>query len=763
MKKTFRLIGIVLIMIVAVFCAVSCKKDGGNDGPIFEELPSEEKTLGFSVTSLDMLLGDEVSLVASYTTKEGAVLQYGSSNTAIATVDANGKVTAVGLGEAKIQASYGEEKAEIPVSVGLGEVVPTLSFPYVAGTEFTTSVSTQISLIPVVNFNGKTFAAEQLIFDQTNKQVANIENGVFKPKAKGTTEVTVSCKFQGKEFSTLTRVFRITTQNSVELQINGQGWEMTDNIELYTRGEFAGKKFATSAPFDVKLTINGEEVVPTVSVTGGGISYSSVDKTIAVATGATAGDNAVNITYNGKGENIDRKISVSVNLPLAEYKTKDAILFSLADKATEQQLPVEEMFGASATLTRAEYSDGTQITVESGKLTGFDAEKADLGKERKIKVYTADCGYEITVKPCTKVIRKAEDLECFKLNDITVKDNGAGKATEISSTDVFDGYYILGGDIDASEYEHQVLQDSTKNKTLNGVFGTVTGRGQKVTGGFTGVLDGAGHKISGLTVINQGLFGIMNGGVVKNIAFVDVTLKSNVRDNNDRRNVALFAQNVYGGEFENVYIKTNGTIYGGGKTASHATDAGGNRALVATFMSGYTDEATQKTVAVKFKDCVFEYDVADPDVQYCFSYGLYSADLPVVVSGSVTSIYSPRFENVYVISGSVISVGNKSNVLKSNSCLVLAENETTAESKLQYALDMYNGKLISGNETEKTFDASKIRIAEGVKRYATLEDMKTDKDNNTEGYEKLSSDYWSVSDDGVVSWKSAVSGGGADE
>lgn len=114
------------------------------------------------------------------------------------------------------------------------------------------------------------------------------------------------------------------------------------------------------------------------------------------------------------------------------------------------------------------------------------------------KTYSAVCeneNYKITfanVFAATKVIRTVGDLSVLAEGDA-------------ERTESITGYYVLGNDIDAK--------------------GTRVSSGYKWDAyGFAGTLDGRGHTISDIKAGTTGIFGQIQGGTVKNINFIDVTI-----------------------------------------------------------------------------------------------------------------------------------------------------------------------------------------------------------------------------------------------
>ena len=272
-----------------------------------------------------------------------------------------------------------------------------------------------------------------------------------------------------------------------------------------------------------------------------------------------------------------------------------------------------------------------------------------------------------------------------------------------------------------------------------------------IRGGLEGTFDGAGHTISNLTVINQGLFGLVTSGTVKNVGFTGVNLKGSEY----LMNTCLFAQNVSDGRFENVYVQAN-DMQGGNIDYDTLSDAGGNRALIATQLDGFycfasaSDTGKDRWAKSTFTDCVFEYTIKNAKAQYCFSYGLYAADASFGTEDKDNKT-SPVFSNVYVIANTTISVRNPSLVVWHTSKVVLAENEATYETKLDAAKTLIENEGRFNSEDAKTnFKNEQVKVTTGIKRYTTSESMKAAGNN----YESFSRAYWTVSD-GALSWKKA--------
>lgn len=708
MKKIF------LFLIMNFFVAISAVMlVGCLDNPVIEEIMPNETALSVRASKIEMLVGDESNIVANYTTKEGVSLVYTVENSAIATVDTNGKVSALNIGETKVKVEYGEEAVYVDVTVGLGNLHPTMIFEYITEDEFSILVKEKVNLTPIILFNSKRFAADDVTVTQTNSSSSvNIQGNEVVAVERGTADITVSCKWQGKTFATLSKNFKINSRNSVELLLNGS--PELDETVIYTYAEFGGNTFNVSERFDLVAKMNGEDVPVDVKVLDGAelVKYSSSDKS--VSSRQKSGVATLRIEFTGYGETITKDVTVTVKPSFAQYNG-DAIIFS----ALDGDIPTRDIFGKNTILTSAETVDGEIITVVDGKLKGVEVSTSTAGQEREIIVCNESCGYLIRIKPYTKVIKTAEDLKIFNIQSVTKIDN------HLTSETVFDGYYILANNIDAKSYVHQVITDDSVNDIFNYDYNgqELKEIGSNTSGGLTGVFDGQGYTVSGLTVKDQGIFGLITGGVVKNVAFEDVTLIGS----GYRKNIALFAQQAKNATFENVYVQAN-TIYGGEQNSVQNSDARGDRALIALGLSGET----------KIVDCIFKYEIENTYIKYCYTYGLFGSDIGFFGQGDPTRT-KLVFDNVFIISSIPMSVQNNSFVVKKdNTHVILAENEVVqGESYIDAALRLMSERFFNSDSNQNDLNEKYVRVASGVKRYDTTDDMLSDSNEY-----RFSSDFW---------------------
>ncbi len=235
------------------------------------------------------------------------------------------------------------------------------------------------------------------------------------------------------------------------------------------------------------------------------------------------------------------------------YSVADGVFFNQAGEAKT----LAEVIGANeAVLTEGTDKDGNSI-VSNGVITGVASSKDGL-VENKFSLTINGSKYNVFVNVATLIIDEAEDFEFFtytgafdptSITDAASSDAMKYQASKFIATEagqlLWNGYYMLAKDIDAStatygnaENPHilsgntaigAIGKTSVRLYTAN-VCGSTWGNtnynifNTHATGsrGLKGVFDGNGHTISNFTVANtDGIFGSINGGVVKNLAMIN--------------------------------------------------------------------------------------------------------------------------------------------------------------------------------------------------------------------------------------------------
>ena len=669
-KKNIKYLFLAFISTLLMICGVSCKnhatENTGSNNEISILHPVESRKLTVKNSKTDLLIGDEAYLEISCDWKRGDALNFTSSDEAVVAVDSSGKCTAKQMGVSTITVTYGEEQATAQVTVGIGNQIPVLTTDTVKEGKIRISKADEFNFELYIYFNGKKFKPDRLTYTLSDNSIGAIEGNVFKPSKIGTTEICIVAEWADVENAMLMQTFEIEVLSGIELYINDGAKE---EFTLYATSSFAGNDYVTENPFVASAYEDEQPLETQVEIVSGEelIEYDEQNKVI--RSKGKMGEAEIAVTcYDSQNQKYQKRFKVNVRPSIAKYEGKPIEFETLVG-----ELPLKDIFGKDVELYGAE-ENGTALEIQDNKIFGVTAVKGEP-QTSEICVYTDSCGYFVRVIPYTRIIRTVEDLaEIFKITEIITEENGT--RTYIKSATVFDGYYVLGGNIDASGYTHRVTDNTiaageTETKVAYRDNNRIRSKLNKAgaerplspqRGGLTGTFDGRGYTISNLTIEDHGLFGIIYGGTVKNVGFTNVTLKGSTY----QENKALFAEQSVDVTFQDVYIAAN-KIYGGDslEDVRSDNDARGSRALLAVSAFGKTN----------VKDCFFTYEIASTTIRYCYSYGLFAYEGSVKnISGSSLS-----FENVYVITNSALLSSNLAKIYKTtNSSVLLAANDLSA-------------------------------------------------------------------------------------
>lgn len=448
-------------------------------------------SIGLSVdkTAVALLPGDEVVLKAKYDA-EDVKLVWKSDNETVAKVDSDGKITAYAEGEATVTVSYKKEQQSCKVTVDANSLLPVATLEGITEENVSVSLVDTLNVNPKVLFNGKTFDDATWSYQLSDASVGEIKDGVFAPKKVGETTLTITGAWRGFTSSTLIKSFTINVIDLTTVVINGGE---TSSLFLYTAESHGGKAYATSSPFEVVVTENGNAIASTVTVTKGAdvISYDAANQKVSAL---TYGEAELTISFtDGNGTENALAVPVTVQRPVMAYA--DTIEYF---SAMDGDIPVATIFGSNVDLVDA-YQGDTALTVKNNKVLGVATDRTGI-TQTTITVYNETVGYTLDLEAYTKVIDSESDLSVFGNMRETV-----------------DGYFVLKNDIECvgewiNKCDFAGTFDGQGYAIKNITFGHMTS-GEQLSNGKWDARRG-------------GLFGsIVGGATIKNLAVTGVYLK----------------------------------------------------------------------------------------------------------------------------------------------------------------------------------------------------------------------------------------------
>ena len=478
-KKSFLLF-LSLTMVVAFASFGACSKP--NNSGWYEDFEVADFSLNYS--SLSLSLYDEVQL----SVKNFDGIEWSSSSTDVLSVDANGKVVAVGYGEAKIIASKGDKRAECSVLVIEEGLIPQIKIDGILNKEIPLSLNAERIIDYSILFNGKTFSDGAFTFTSSNEEVVAVDaNGKLKAKAYGKAVIDISANWRS-----------ITNHISLKEQI-------TINVNHDLAMEFNAEQ---NAIYTVAQALDGKQYVNTTNLTYT-IKVAGVDVTNSVSTRFEYDQTMINITddcvsplqrgqaeitlvceYDGV-EYISNPLVLEVKAPVIDFTT-ETLYFSILG---QEDLTLDGVDG----VTNKVVVNGNNVFSNvdcsvAGKVSIDKDVLLDLRREKEIVVSTDLYDFKYATYFATHVIKTAEEFtSLIALIEDSASVNGSN------------GWHVvLANDID--------LQGRVYHKEGNDYFG--------------GVFDGNGHAISNLEILGTqyevGLFGYLSG-ILENVAFINVS------------------------------------------------------------------------------------------------------------------------------------------------------------------------------------------------------------------------------------------------
>lgn len=319
---------------------------------------------------LSLTTGDTATLTATVTPAGASAVTWSSSNTAVATVDDSGVVTATGAGDAVITATtvYGQKTDECAVTVAPKITKKLAITPNTATIKV--GQTQEFSAAFVTLADGVQTASEDatdVTWSSSNTSVASMENGTASGLTSGT--VTITAKY---------------TPAGSDVEYTGEATlEVKDDISysLSIDPEQAEINFGETQAFTLTLITVTNGVSSSATVTGA--TWTSSSTAIATvsngtATGTGTGTATITAKYTPAGS--EEELSVSASL-----KVNEVVTYSLSIDPASATVALEKQQALTLVLTTTTNgvasnqnvtatswtsSDDTVATVADGVVTG---------------------------------------------------------------------------------------------------------------------------------------------------------------------------------------------------------------------------------------------------------------------------------------------------------------------------------------------------------------------------------------------------------
>lgn len=481
-----------LCMIIALSAfSTGCKKGNtdstSEDASSVSEKPAQSDVtkdeVSLSRTDVSLVFGDSAVIIAYYGGAEDKSLVWETSDESVVNV-ADGVITAVGVGNAVVTATYGSASATCSVTTTFGDCRPVLELENTSD-NISLSKGDSYALKGLVSFNGKTYDCDVDV-SSSDSDVAAYENGKIVAKGLGETTVTVTGKWNGFDTPLMRKELSVKVIGNVTMYATvTKGGETTvmDNIELSIVDSFAGHNFDNYAEVSLYVSEDGEQkTTGEIKVTEGS-RYIGFENGVITAKGIGAAT-LVASYLGGDGLTYEKIITVNVTCPVVEYPG----VFEW-DNTKIRTEGISTIFGDGAIIVSAKQG-GKQVATTKRTIEGL---KFAGAKTEPIEVQTTKGGYYFS--------------EVIGYDVLLTSENAASELALASKK--LSGYYLLKSDIGTAE--NPISFSSQQNATD--------------AASFAGTFDGNGYTVYA-DVYSNGIFGgFGSGAVIKDCKFV-ITFKT---------------------------------------------------------------------------------------------------------------------------------------------------------------------------------------------------------------------------------------------
>ena len=700
-------LSIIMLFCLAMGIGCDCSGSGNPSGGGLTELETQA-TVTVNTTSANMIVGDYLTIVAYTNRVLDENVKWETEDASIATVSEYGVIEAINKGTTNIVAKYGNATAKCAVTVDFDESFPVLIDLDGLENSYVVYKNSSFEFTPAIKYRGRIFYDGEFVFVSNDTSVVSFEGNVLKAKSSlGAASCYVEGSWRGFNVNStplLRSDFTVEIVNEAYITLKGTS---EDFVELYTRQSFEGKTYKNSNTVIPEFYADGQKVDVKfdVNLTNGNIASYSNNTVVARKFGETE----LEISCEYQGRKYVKSISIEVKRPVADYQTEIAKFssgvgtFKDANDGYVNKTIAEAIYGNNNVEIIEATQGKTRLNIEDNKIFGVSGLNDDV-YHTTITISTETEIYNVSLEVYGLYITDAEDLGFF------------------STVGTYPNYYYLANDIDASDYAFP-----TDNASETGLLG---------------VFEGNGYVISNLTTRSKGLFGLVQGGTIQNVAFTNAKLTGYYP--------CLIAHREAGtATLKNIYIEVDSIAKRGS----------------ALYQQTLSPTATHENVVVV-------YGISQEDVRYVMSQtGVPTNEGNISTFGPnrATLYKDSTFKNCYSISYAPVGCSEPLGKDFSWSSHLVAENQVTVGAAGQDGKAPITGvtdwdkellALTSAGEFKKTVAASTAAGSEdkgtdvisGIRAYQTLSDFASDKKANEKSLSTFDSKYWVISD-GVPYWK----------
>ncbi len=501
MKKIKSLILVILALLCAtcmamVGCGEKNKGGGGeNNGP---GPSAAEVTITFNRSSLLLAQNSETPLIV-YVTNTNEKPVFTSMNPEVVSVNEKGVAKGLQQGEAIVKATVAGKTTECIIYVSGASYFPVIELE---DYDVSLAVGAKYNLSALVTVENKVQDVD-FAWSTNDQAVATVVDGVV--TATGVGEAQIKAQAQVND-QIVYAIAKVTVSAGSTFVIN------EDNVRLAVNGDLKGETDSINLTY---TALNGDQ-----NATVSSIAWESSDEDVVVVdtnglvSSVGAGDAVITATAVIDGVTKWSKTNVSV------YKSvlgKTGVNLGEIDLSKNlNRIKIADIGFAGYEGEMSLYQNGKKLYAyrweeELGIFSKANLEKDPLSHDVEFGETTFDLELDdriitVDVTAYSMIIDTPQEVIDFT----KAGHNSLGKAV------AYDGYYVLGKDID--------MQGAFVNGPAMGTAANPD-QSRNPAVGFQGIFDGRGYAITNLSVGTGGIFGVVGqAGRIKNFALTSCTL-----------------------------------------------------------------------------------------------------------------------------------------------------------------------------------------------------------------------------------------------
>ncbi|MBO5026938.1 MAG: Ig-like domain-containing protein [Clostridia bacterium] len=528
MKKLKTLL---LTLAIGLTCAtavtaVACGKTDAEPDWFASESQGSTINVRFEEKQLEMHQYENVQVACTVKGSMDTVV-YTSSDEEIATVDQNGIVTAQGkLGDVIITATVGGVSDTCTITVKQSPYSPQI---VAAASEFTVEQG------ETIEFEVSTYWNNAALLDEITYEVSLAESSSGAQATLSVNKNVISVTGNAIETVNVivsTTVRGIYTSEIFTINVIGATLKIQSLNEAFvpTNGAYSMTISTTDKFGEIANTQNLAFVAMRGSETFAEATISwSIDGDSVVLDGNTIvgkarGMTTLTGTVTVDGETATVLLNCNVVAPVVHLTQTEVLEVVDLERVKiegeiEGKLQSVELHGQRID----KRSKGQEVELDATKLP----KKSSLLGKQQLSFITDIVTYTMDVEIYTMIINSAEELDQMATVANTGETELSSKTNKVVNSEYYDGYFILGNDI---SYNKMI-----KSMTDTGKVFSLHGNWQDYTRGFSGIFDGCGYNIDGVTVGDNaggknesgGIFGYLAGGIVRNVSFTNASILAN--------------------------------------------------------------------------------------------------------------------------------------------------------------------------------------------------------------------------------------------